>query len=369
MEERQKVGIVYAATASLFVLGSLLLSFTRLGDMLDMLPRLFVSQALVAAPGAVYLWLNRKQCTVAEQLRFHKIRPVNVVLLVLLTYCILPLMAVINSVSLQFTDNAVSGMMTSVTGNYPLFAGVIGIALVPCILEESVYRGIFFNTFRKINVRRGILLSGLLFGLMHMNLNQFCYAFAMGCIFAIVIEATDSILSTMIMHFVLNANSTILLYVLTKLEAYMKNHQDEFSQIMGDTDTSEILGQATEQMNDASVLAGVTVVWAVIAIVPTILAVVLVIYIARNQGREEHLRSIFSSKKRLAGQMEAGMQGMPVQQSEQIWENEEMFTNEQMRRDESMSQSEPERGGRLFSVPLIVGMCICVVMIIWQLLR
>lgn len=351
MEERQKVGIVYAATAALFVIGSLVLSFTGLGDRLGMLPRLFVSQALVAAPGAVYLWMNRRQCTIAEQLRFHKIRPVNVVLLILLTYCILPLMAVINAISLQFTDNAVSGMMTSVTGNYSLITGVIAIALVPCILEESVYRGIFFNTFRKINVRRGILLSGLLFGLMHMNLNQFCYAFAMGCIFAIVIEATDSILSTMIMHFILNANSTVLLYVLTKLEAYMKSHKDEFSQIMGDTDTSQILGQATEQMNDGAVLAGVTVVWAVIAIVPTILAVVIVIYIARNQGREQHLRAIFLpyrkpagrdslfSERRLEGQEEAEMQEMPVQQ-----------------------------GGRLFSVPLIVGMCICVGMIIWQLL-
>ena len=59
-----------------------------------------------------------------------------------------------------------------------------------------------------------ILLTGFLFGCMHMNLNQFIYAFALGIYLAFLVEATGSIFSSMIAHFTLNATSVVMSFLL-----------------------------------------------------------------------------------------------------------------------------------------------------------
>lgn len=53
-----------------------------------------------------------------------------------------------------------------------------------------------------------------MFGCMHMNLNQFIYAFALGVYLAFLVEATGSVFSSMLAHFTLNATSTVMSYFL-----------------------------------------------------------------------------------------------------------------------------------------------------------
>ena len=48
---------------------------------------------------------------------------------------------------------------------------------------------------------------------MHMNFNQFCYAFVPGIALGILLEATGSIFATMTAHFVVNGWSTALMAV------------------------------------------------------------------------------------------------------------------------------------------------------------
>ena len=48
------------------------------------------------------------------------------------------------------------------------------------------------------------LMSGLLFGCFHLNINQALYAFVMGIVFAYMVEATGSLWSSVIAHFAVN---------------------------------------------------------------------------------------------------------------------------------------------------------------------
>ena len=48
---------------------------------------------------------------------------------------------------------------------------------------------------------------------MHMNLNQACYAFVIGIAFALLVEATGSIFSSILCHFVFNAQSVCIMYM------------------------------------------------------------------------------------------------------------------------------------------------------------
>jgi hypothetical protein len=60
--------------------------------------------------------------------------------------------------------------------------------------------------------RYGLLFSSLLFGLMHLNIQQFFYAMILGGLMGIVVLVADSIYPAMIIHFMNNALSIYFSY-------------------------------------------------------------------------------------------------------------------------------------------------------------
>lgn len=78
----------------------------------------------------------------------------------------------------------------------------------------------FIPEYARANPIKGILLSALFFGIAHMNFQQFCYAFFLGIVFGFLIEATDSIVSSMTAHMVFNASSLLLTYLLSKADIF-----------------------------------------------------------------------------------------------------------------------------------------------------
>ncbi len=79
------------------------------------------------------------------------------------------------------------------------------------ILEELMFRGICFLRVRKLSGKgMTILLSGLLFGIYHMNLVQFIYAFLMGMFFALLFERYKDIRLTMACHAAANLCAVVL---------------------------------------------------------------------------------------------------------------------------------------------------------------
>lgn len=221
-------------------------------------------------PAVIYLF--RKKGNWKEQLGFHKIKISTFFLLILFAYMIMPLMNVLSAVTMLFSKNVIADTLQQMTGTYSSFRSLIIIALIPCLFEEFMYRGFVYGTYAKYNKRFGIFLSGLLFGLVHMNINQFAYAFAMGMIFAMLIEATGSIWSSVIVHFCINGTSVMMQYA-----------------------TQEAAGN--EVTADKTVLLMAIAVWAVIAAVTTVIAVLLYYAIAKNEGKVQNVKEIWSGKK------------------------------------------------------------------------
>ncbi len=181
---------------------------------------ILVSQLLIALPFIVLM----AACGMnyPKTVRLKKMKISNVLLTILLGFLVQPLLTFINALSLVFTTNAISSTIYDISREIPWWGGFLLVALLPAVFEESVYRGVLYNTYKAAHPWKAVLLSALLFGLMHGNLNQFCYAFVMGIIFALIIEATDSILSTMIIHFATNAISTAMIYLFPKLYEFLK---------------------------------------------------------------------------------------------------------------------------------------------------
>ena len=185
----KKINMMFLVT----VLISFFAAFLPISQMFpDYGARLLFSEILLAAPGAIWIFAGKRNYV--QTVRLKKIHGSTVVLLVLFDIAIMPVMGLINAVSMLFVENTTTSSMAEVVTGHSFFVSMVLIALLPAIFEESVYRGLFYNEYRKVAPLGGIFLSAFLFGIMHANWNQFSYAFVMGMIFCLVIEATDSIL-------------------------------------------------------------------------------------------------------------------------------------------------------------------------------
>lgn len=93
------------------------------------------------------------------------------------------------------------------------FFGVLAVvAVLPAILEETIFRGILLGGLKNFGKVGSILLCGALFALYHQNPAQTLYQFCCGVAFALIVVRSGSVLPTVLAHFVNNA----LILLLTK---------------------------------------------------------------------------------------------------------------------------------------------------------
>ena len=96
---------------------------------------------------------------------------------------------------------------------------IIFFALVPAICEELIFRGVIFNGLKRgIGSIWAIILSSLLFALIHKNINKFIYPFIMGSVFAILMNKTNNLIYPILMHF-FNNFTTVTIQYLMNIEA------------------------------------------------------------------------------------------------------------------------------------------------------
>ena len=143
-----------------------------------------------------------KRESLKERLHYNKVKPSTLAYVLFFAWLSMPLTTLINAISMLFVDNTIMAM-TDVILTVPFFLMLFLMAVVPATVEEFVFRGIAYGGYRKSGTKfMAVILSALMFGLMHMNLNQALYAFVIGILLALLFEATNSIWTTMLFHFI-----------------------------------------------------------------------------------------------------------------------------------------------------------------------
>ncbi|WFR57823.1 CPBP family intramembrane metalloprotease [Anaerocolumna sp. AGMB13025] len=339
MNRVKSVNRVFLATVLLSIAGSFINTWI-MGYTDNYFIVLLISQLILIIPSAVYLM--SQQVDVAHAIRFRKIRVSNIILIIIFAYLISPLMNLINAISMLYVQNDTTDFMNNIVSRNGFFLSLIMIAFIPCILEESVYRGIFYNEYSKISPLKGIFLSGFLFGIIHGNLNQFSYAFAMGVVFALLIEATNSILATMIVHFVINGTSVVVMAVypilFKVLEAFYGSDQ---------YNADELIKSMNSGLLDNMNLGTIIRAYGLTALITTALAFVVFRTIAKNSGRWDYIKGIFSKN------------GVRNTQPEM-----EYYTEEGDLGLQTTHYEEPVKKRRLITISLIIGIVICVTLMI-----
>lgn len=83
-------------------------------------------------------------------------------------------------------------------------------SLLGPVLEELLYRGVILQSMKKYNERFAIVLSALIFGLMHQNYQQFILAFMLGLILAAADLRSGSIIPSIVMHIIVNTSGVVM---------------------------------------------------------------------------------------------------------------------------------------------------------------
>lgn len=86
----------------------------------------------------------------------------------------------------------------------------VSVGILPAFTEEFALRGIVMQPLRRFGDRFAILMSALVFGLMHANLSQFVFAFIVGAAIGYFVVATGSVWVGVAIHMLNNLNSVIL---------------------------------------------------------------------------------------------------------------------------------------------------------------
>ncbi len=120
---------------------------------------------------------------------------------------------------------AVNNVLVDMTASANL--GVVFVFTVLCapLIEEYIFRKLLIDRTVRYGQGVAVLLSGLMFGLFHGNLNQFAYAFTLGMFLAFLYVKTGKLKITIALHMLVNFIGTVALMLLTEfldLDAYLE---------------------------------------------------------------------------------------------------------------------------------------------------
>ncbi len=100
---------------------------------------------------------------------------------------------------------------------------LIATAIVPPLVEEFACRGLILGSLRKFGDGFAILVSSILFGIMHGNFQQIPFAFLVGLSLGFITVKTKSIWLAVAVHMFNNLTSVILDYALLNATNTVKN--------------------------------------------------------------------------------------------------------------------------------------------------
>lgn len=245
---------------------------------------LVVGELAIAVPGIIYIFI--KKISLRDGAGFKKIKGSTFLLCVLLGFLIMPIASFVNLLTQFFVSNIMVEASEELLEGSALVLILISGFIGP-LCEEFIFRGIFHREYDRITKPiRAILISALFFGVMHLNFNQFCYAFVIGIFLAVVNKVTNSIYPSITIHVIINTVNVGMLVI------------SDYALKMTGADAS--IAESSEAFrSNTAYLIMMTSVYFVAAVICTVIFALVVIKIARIEGTSEVLKNMFTFKKKV----------------------------------------------------------------------
>lgn len=280
----KKVNWFFLTTILLHVFTVVLVVVFRYVYTLDIITNFVLSSAIIVVPALAFSLGSEDRIHWFDKIGFHKIKWSTAAMIAVITFLVMPLTTVINAFSMLFVENTVVQMSGQVL-KLPLPAAFFFIAVSAPFFEELVFRGVVYRGYKRSgNICQAAVFSALLFAMGHMNFNQAAYAFVLGIVLVLLVEATGSLWASVIFHMIFNGYSVVMMYFADRVL------QDFYEQ--------DVMEQAgTEEMLYAIGL------YLMIAAVTTAVAVCAFVWIAKNENRTEYLLAAWRERKNGRGRM------------------------------------------------------------------
>lgn len=224
------VGVIYTiCTFLLYFIGSKL-------QMWDFNKGNIITQfILILFPPVLFLILFKFD--VKKVLRLNKISIKTLVIIFFLTVSSIPLVGLFNLLN-HFLVKVIFGEVEVL--QLPIKGDVIGILIslfiigfVAGICEEVLFRGVIQRGFERYGVKKAIIITALLFGLMHLDFQRLFGTFLLGILIGFIVYRTNSLYGGIFTHFTNNSVAVLLSAYALKAGEFLDGNEasgDMFSQ-------------------------------------------------------------------------------------------------------------------------------------------
>jgi membrane protease YdiL (CAAX protease family) len=171
----------------------------------------FIVDLIFVAIIMVFYLFDRKE--INKLLHFKKLNT----LLLLKILCLAPIGATLVYFATQLLNENVfdQGQTTYyehfIDSPAPFVLSILSIAIVPAVFEEIVFRGLVFNELTNItSVKSAIIISAILFTILHLSLISIFWIFPIGLLFGYLRAKQRTLWYGIIGHFLYNSSIVII---------------------------------------------------------------------------------------------------------------------------------------------------------------
>lgn len=176
---------------------------------------LITQYLLILAPTIIYLKI--RGYSLKTVLKLNKISLKQAILVPLIVIFSYPVAIFVNYLLVLLLSNfmELKPIPIPIPQNSKEFLmSLIIISITPGICEEVLFRGMVMSSYNKLGKKSAILISAMLFGIYHFNIQNLLGPTFLGIVFGYLVYKTGSIFTSMIAHGVNNAIALSISYFL-----------------------------------------------------------------------------------------------------------------------------------------------------------
>lgn len=176
---------------------------------------------LIALPTVIYVKV--RGATIKKELRFNRLGFIDALLVIVAfisAYFVAVFINLIGEILISLMGNLIIPDIPFAKNPTEYFVLLFVIAGSAGICEEILFRGFILRAYEKLGMWPGIIVTALLFSILHLNIQNILAPFFLGIILGFVVYKTNSIFAGIIGHFINNAISVTWGYVIMNLPFY-----------------------------------------------------------------------------------------------------------------------------------------------------
>ncbi|QNU68676.1 CPBP family intramembrane metalloprotease [Ruminiclostridium herbifermentans] len=202
-------GVFFSLTAILLTYGGIFLPIEN-----DYLRSGLGEVLFVLVPALIFLIIGRYD--IKNTLQLRRTKPINYLIVPLLMIFALPIVAVVNAMSLGIIRLVFGRTLPieqlKVLDVPTLFIALLVVGVSAAVCEETLFRGLISKGYEKYGVIISLFITSILFGILHRDLQKSLGLILIGGLIGFIVYKTKSIYTGMVAHFTNNAIVVFMLF-------------------------------------------------------------------------------------------------------------------------------------------------------------